>query len=454
MKKVIPQEHKDRFFFHFTHIENLGSILKHGILCTNKKEKLKIEHFNVAANTIQERRSTMSVPCGPKGTVHDYVPFYFTAVNPMFLRLVNTKNVDQDLMLYFAVSIDKLLEKKCVFTDASANTAIPPTFFEDPVNLKKLDWAAIDSKKWKCADQDEMHRRMAEVLIHDTVTVDQIDYIIVWNERVIKEVEKIYSINKEKPPEFSYSPFKRKYPFHFTKFMVKGQEMESLVTGPVTLRQEFENTINNVIRERSKQTKGQKYAFKDIADALSKLKTNFRAIKELEGIYKLETKNDVHSETVSDHTLIVVANLDEIGYFKSLKKNNQNILKLSAYLHDIGKGPKTKWSDGKQPSYPDHPADAPKMLERILVEDFEKLSDYEIRKICLLVTYHDLIGEIIGKGRDIQQLKDIIKDETELEMLDTINEADIKAIDKSMWLINYQVSIRSIKVEVLDSIKK
>ena len=160
MKKSIPANHKERFFFHFTHMNNLESILKHGILCTNKKDELKIKHFNVAANTIQERRSSMDVTCGPEGKVHDYVPFYFTAVNPMFLRLVNTKNVDQHLMLYFAISIDKLLGKNCVFTDASANTAIPPNFYSNPDDLDKLDWSAIDSRKWKCANQDEMHRRM------------------------------------------------------------------------------------------------------------------------------------------------------------------------------------------------------------------------------------------------------------------------------------------------------
>ena len=289
------------------------------------------------------------------------------------------------------------------------------------------------------------------MLIHGTVTVDQIDHIIVWNESTTEAVKKLYAKYDTQPPEFNYSPFKGKYTLHFTKFMVRGQDNQSLVTGPILLKERFKKTIKSIVKKRSLLPQETKFLFKDISDALAKLNDDFTLIKELDGIYELETKNDVHSENVSDHTLNVVANLEGLAYYKSLKKPDQNILKLSAYLHDIGKGPKSKWKDGKQPSYPDHPADAPEMLERILVEDFKKLSDYEIRKICLLVTYHDLIGEIIGKGRDIKQLIDIVEDEMELEMLDTLNVADVQAIDKFMWMINYQGSIKGIKDKVKEN---
>ena len=92
------------------------------------------------------------------------------------------------------------------------------------------------------------------------------------------------------------------------------------------------------------------------------------------------------------------------------------------------------------------------MLERILVEDFEELSEYEIRKICLLVTYHDLIGEIIGKDRDLKQLIDVVEDELEFEMLNTLNLADIKAIGNFMWTFNYQGAINGIKEKVLNAL--
>jgi hypothetical protein len=70
-------------------------------------------------------------------------------------------------MIFFAVSIDKLLERNVVFTDASANTDIPPNFYNNPNDLNKLNWNAIDNKAWGNKDDDERHQRMAEILIYD-----------------------------------------------------------------------------------------------------------------------------------------------------------------------------------------------------------------------------------------------------------------------------------------------
>lgn len=59
----IPEEHKKRYVYHFTHLSNLESIIKNGLLCTNKKNKANILHKNIAAQSIQERRSEMDVKC-------------------------------------------------------------------------------------------------------------------------------------------------------------------------------------------------------------------------------------------------------------------------------------------------------------------------------------------------------------------------------------------------------
>ena len=53
----------NKFFYHFTHLDNLESILKNGLICTNSKIKLGIEHYNIANKSIQERRSRMEIIC-------------------------------------------------------------------------------------------------------------------------------------------------------------------------------------------------------------------------------------------------------------------------------------------------------------------------------------------------------------------------------------------------------
>lgn len=105
---AIPEEHKWRYFFHFTHIKNLDSIIKNGILCTNTKNAKGIQHENIASESIQARRNEMDVTCGPKGKVHDYVPFYFTSMNPMFLSVINSKNQDRNHSAEISMSFARI----------------------------------------------------------------------------------------------------------------------------------------------------------------------------------------------------------------------------------------------------------------------------------------------------------------------------------------------------------
>jgi len=132
---------------------------------------------------------------------------------------------------------------------------------------------------------------------------------------------------------------------------------------------------------------------------------------------------------VSNHTISVVENLNRNSFFRALSEKDKTIAILAAYFHDIGKGPKSKWKDGIQKTYPDHPSDSVPMLKRILVEEFEEITEYQIKKICLLVIYHDLIGEIIGHGRSKRELLNLKIDLNELNMLIALSVADVSAIN-------------------------
>jgi hypothetical protein len=421
----IPNEYKGKYFYHFTHIDNLDSILKNGFICTNKKNKLKISHTNVASENIQTRRSDMDVTCNPKGKVHDYVPFYFTTRNPMLLALTNNKNIDQPFLIFFAISIEKIVDKKVVFTDASANTDEPPNFYNDPKDLGNLDWKSIDSTKWGCKNDDDRHKRMSEVLIHEKVPLQWVESIIVWNKNFKKIVINTYKSNEIVLPKVQYDLHDGKY-FYFTKFQFMGRDCETLVTGPYYLKSYYDDVTKSIIQNRKKNNQ---FLFDSINDTLKTIEKNFCSIEELEGIFELETINDVHDENVSDHTLIVVDNLSKNDFYNGLDDKEKQLVKLAAYLHDIGKGPGSKWPDGKQKAYADHPADSLKMMDRILSNDIKVLSKSDVKIICKLVGYHDIIGDIISKGRSKKELYNIIDDEKELNMLIALTIADILAIN-------------------------
>lgn len=45
---AVPQELNGKYFYHFTHVKNLESILQNGFLSTNEKIKLGIKHTDTS----------------------------------------------------------------------------------------------------------------------------------------------------------------------------------------------------------------------------------------------------------------------------------------------------------------------------------------------------------------------------------------------------------------------
>lgn len=196
----IPAEFASRSLHHITHIDNLLNIIEHGILSSNERQCRNITHANIAYSDIQYRRSTMSVPCGSGGVVHDYVPLYFCKRCPM-LYVVNRRITPQNKIIYFEFPIQILAEYNSVFTDASANTVLPPNFYIDHSNLANLDWGAIDTLDWGpyCEPTGEIKKRkQAEALIYRILPLIFLKKIIVYDRNCKNQVDEIteeYGIN-------------------------------------------------------------------------------------------------------------------------------------------------------------------------------------------------------------------------------------------------------------------
>jgi hypothetical protein len=446
---MIPAEYKNRYIFHFTHLCNLDSIIKNGLLCTNEKNSQGINHTDIANETIQERRASVNVPVGHNGTVHDYVPFYFSSINPMLLALINQKNVDQNLIIYLCVKIKRLDADDAVFTDASANTNIMPNFYDDPLYLNQLDWDLILSRKWGTRSEEDKHRKMAEALIYHKVGISEIDAIVVYNDGIKKKVQKIFNNNNLQPPAilFDHNDKMREYGFYYTSFFISAKKFETLVTGPLMLKYEF-NRLLETIKE-NRHSRSNTYKYNTVSDLICALEHDISNLKELKDIVGLQQNYPPHYDSVDSHTLKVVSEMKEQEYYKSVSVEQQNLLLLAAYLHDIGKGPKTIWTnDTMCHAYMNHPANAIPMLERILSDEIRDLSDENTRIIGMLVIYHDLISDCIVRHRDIRQIVDVIQNEDDLKMLFAISLADTKAI-KNEWFETLHCNKNSLSEKVM-----
>lgn len=100
----------------------------------------------------------------------------------------------------------------------------------------------------------------------------------------------------------------------------------------------------------------------------------------------------------------------------------------------------------------DHAVKSLPMLKRILTEDIGGLSEESVRKIVTLVTYDDLIGDIVARDRDEKQLIDVIKNENDLKMLIALSKADMNAINPE-WVTTHSKSIEDLESRTLHVIR-
>ncbi|MFC1793472.1 HD domain-containing protein [Planctomycetota bacterium] len=250
----------------------------------------------------------------------------------------------------------------------------------------------------------------------------------------------------------------------FSKFWLS-KKGKSIITGPYFLKATFDATVTNIIKKRKSPIKNPR--FQNVSDAIVQIEEDFSILPELEDIVDLETANRIHWQSVCEHSKRVAKKITQQTEYNSLPKYRKNILKLVAYLHDIGKGVSQKDNKGRQKVDNDHPAGAMPMLERILSEEFQQLSEEKIRQIVMLVCYHDLIGDICGKDRDRDQIMDVIDDITDFDMLSVISKADVASliinkkrliifqeIDPAQWLSRITNKLPELRKWVEDELEE
>ncbi|MDY4324205.1 DarT ssDNA thymidine ADP-ribosyltransferase family protein [Pectobacterium sp. CHL-2024] len=444
---AVPDHHRHRNVYHFTSVENLESIIDTGLLSTNQKISRRISHVNVADEGIQGRRALMQVPGTNGCCVHDYVPFYFAKKTPMQLAVLHKKNVDQQFIIYLSVSILSLETRiGSYFTDASANTAIPPTFYSGNNQANQLDvlnWTTIDNDGWRYADDAQRHQKMAELLLPDHVPLCAINQIITWDRSISDVVRSIYQGKGVGAPNIVEGDFKHYY-------HQPGNWTSSLVTGPVILKKLVDEAIEHVASFQ----RGMRPKFQSIGDALTAIRGNFSAIQELDDIDGLDANYGPHHEDVGSHSRRVAGLVVNSPEFHQLDLIDQEILELAAYLHDIGKGPKTRWVDNyMHEADGEHPKKSLPMLQRILTEDLPAMQIDIVRKIMMLVTYDDLLGEIVVRGRNKNQLFNIVTSSEDINMLVALSKADIGSLN-AVWLARVSDGIDVLREEVLQRLQE
>lgn len=180
---------KELYFITF--IENVSSIMIHGILSHNKSRGLG--YRDISEEGVQKIRAIKKIP-GTNRKLHDYANLYFDAHNPM----LSARRAENNQICVLRVKKTVLDIEGVVITDK--NAARDCWFKTVKEGLPLLDKDNIYVTFWLDSDNLINQYRLAgikcaEVLVPDCVQPDYIVGAYVANEAALNKLCEISSIN-------------------------------------------------------------------------------------------------------------------------------------------------------------------------------------------------------------------------------------------------------------------
>jgi len=185
--------------YRIVHVDCLRTLLQRGGLhATNHTPQDNLPYRAIHNVEIQGQRHIRSIPCGPRGTLHDYVPFYFGYLSPMLLQLktcrVTGYNEGQEPLIYLASTVQAAAGAGLRFVFSNGHgIAAYTAWFDDVSRLDEVDWNMVYQRYWRdeITDMDRQRRKQAEFLIYQSCPWKLIQEIGVLNTPAKTRVEQI-----------------------------------------------------------------------------------------------------------------------------------------------------------------------------------------------------------------------------------------------------------------------
>ncbi len=175
--------------FHITNVANIPSILEQGGLwCDRERLERCPNAVNIAYQDLKERRAQKPVDVGPRGTLADYVPFYFAPRSPMLFAihkgLVQGYAGGQRGVVHLVSSCEAIRDDglRFVFTDGHAVKRFTSQF-DNLDQLNEIDWPLMKATYWHDTDEDNdrKRRRQAEFLVRNFVPWTLVERLVVMD---------------------------------------------------------------------------------------------------------------------------------------------------------------------------------------------------------------------------------------------------------------------------------
>jgi hypothetical protein len=178
--------------FRIVHRNNVDDVLANGCRCRNAAAGHK--YVEIGNQELIQRRTGRQIPCGPGGTLSDYVPFYFTPYSPMLYNImtgyngVPKKPVSEIVILVSSLHKLKSAGIPFVFSDRHAylKTAL---FSDDLANLSWIIWPVLQERNFRKDDLDRFEKYQAEALVHWHVPLSAFMGVVCYDQAVTSSVQ-------------------------------------------------------------------------------------------------------------------------------------------------------------------------------------------------------------------------------------------------------------------------
>lgn len=147
---------------------------------------------------VQNARATVPILIGPRGTIHDYVPFYFGYLSPMMLNLktgrVEGYNEGQEPLIYLVSSAQAVESAGIQFVFSDGHGLVTFTqWFSSLGALTEVDWLVVNQRYWTDTidDMDRKRKKQAEFLVHQYCPWSLIQEIVVIDAGMRERVEAV-----------------------------------------------------------------------------------------------------------------------------------------------------------------------------------------------------------------------------------------------------------------------
>jgi hypothetical protein len=160
-------------------IDNLGSLLTHGILPKNEIIKQGWDYVSFAEESVQDRRHDREIEISNHVivTIHDLVPVYLVPKTPT----LSARRDCQDSIFFIVISADILAQDNIEFAFSDGNAASRETkIFNSLYKLKCIPWDVLKAGYWNDLP-DGKRKRNSEFLIFPRIETKYFRRIVIRN---------------------------------------------------------------------------------------------------------------------------------------------------------------------------------------------------------------------------------------------------------------------------------